>query len=283
MVKVIKNWWRVILAIIVLGILIGVVYVGYVLLVTGKWPDWIGFGEYIGPVVLPNQTFQPAKTLWDWMQLLIIPAILAGGAYWLNESARNREKEFEEKTRQQEIEISKEHAKTEREIASDNRQETALQTYFDKMTELLLDKVLRESEDKVRAVARARTLTVMRRLDGERKGALLRFLYEADLINKDKIVINLAEADLSEAELSKANLYVANLSGVNLSNANLSKAKLSKTNLGGAKLSNANLRGAKYTKNAADINDTIWPDGFDPVAAGAINFSKVVPIILPPF
>ena len=69
MVKVIKNWWRVILAIIVLGILIGVVYVGYVLLVTGKWPDWIGFGEYIGPVVLPNQTFQPAKTLWDWMQL----------------------------------------------------------------------------------------------------------------------------------------------------------------------------------------------------------------------
>ena len=45
------------------------------------------------------------------------------------------------------------------------------------MTELLLDKKLRESEvDEVRAVARARTFTVLRRLDGERKGALIRFL-----------------------------------------------------------------------------------------------------------
>jgi hypothetical protein len=72
------NWWRVILAILVLILVIGV---GYVWLVNGKWPDWTGFGEYITPVVLPNQTFQPAKTLWDLMQLLIIPAILAGGAY----------------------------------------------------------------------------------------------------------------------------------------------------------------------------------------------------------
>jgi high-affinity Fe2+/Pb2+ permease len=125
MVKIIQNQWRMILAIIFLVILI---WMGYVWLVNGKWPDWTGFGEYIGPVVLPNQTFQPAKTLWDLMQLLIIPAILVSGAYWLNESARKREKEIEEKTRKQEIEIAEKRSETERKIASDNRQETALQT-----------------------------------------------------------------------------------------------------------------------------------------------------------
>ncbi len=30
------------------------------------------------------------------------------------------------------------------------------------------------------------------------------------------------------------------------------------------------LNWAKYTKNAKDIRDTIWPEGFDPDAAGAI-------------
>jgi ABC-type multidrug transport system fused ATPase/permease subunit len=288
MVKIIQNRWRVILAIIVLVILIGM---GYVWLVTERWPDWTGFGEYIGLVVLPNQTFQHAKTLWDLMQLLIIPAILAGGAYWLNKSARK-----------QEIEIAEKRAETERKIASDNRQETALQTYLDKMTELLLDKKLRESEvnSEVRAVARARTLTVLRRLDKDRKGALLRFLYEANIIDINKRVIDLSGANLREADMSGANLSGANLSGADMSRANLSGADMSgadmswedliKACLSGAHVSKANMvmaclsvadmkkadmskvdmSRAKYTKNAKDIRDTIWPDGFDPVAAGAI-------------
>ncbi len=57
--KIIQNWWRVILGIIVLIILIRV---GYIL-------DWTGFGT---------------KILWDWMEILIVPAVLASGAYWLN-------------------------------------------------------------------------------------------------------------------------------------------------------------------------------------------------------
>jgi hypothetical protein len=232
MVEIIQNRWKVILAIIFLVILIWMGYVWF-----GRWT---GFSESISPAVLPNQTFQPAKTLWDWMQLLIIPAILAGGAYWLNESARNQEIK----------------------IASDNRQETALQTYLDNMTELLLDKKLRESEvDEVRAVARARTLTVLRRLDGERKGALIRFLYEADLIDKDKTVIDLGNADLSGANLSGATLIGANLRGANLRGANLSWAILIEANL-----LYANLSGTLYNKN------TIWPEGFDPVAARAVLF-----------
>ncbi len=240
----IKNWWKVILGIIVLIILI--IWVGYRL-------AWTGFGGYTSPAVQTNQTFQREKTLWDWMELLIVPAILAGGAYLLNKSVSQREQ-----------------------AATEQRtQETALQTYLDKMTELLLDEKLCESEveSKVRDVARARTLTVLRGLDGDRKGALIRFLYEADLIDKNNRVIDLSGADLSGADLNGANLSEAKLSGADLSEAKLSGADLSEANpgveamrginlikadLNGAKLSGANLRWADLSEanlSEADLNE----------------------------
>ena len=61
-------------------------------------------------------------------------------------------------------------------------------------------------------------------------------------------------ADLRHINLLDADLWGANLSGANLSLANLYLAKLN----------GANLTGARY--NA----DTTWPEGFDPVAAGAV-------------
>src|SRR5579859_1103255 len=121
------------------------------------------------------------KTFWDWLQLLIIPAVLAVGGYLFNyTTSRN-----EQKTTQL-------RDQTERDISLDNQRETALQEYIDKMSELLLEKKLRESGeyDEVRTIARVRTLTVLPRLDGDRKRSLLRFLYEAGLISgdKDKVV-----------------------------------------------------------------------------------------------
>ena len=50
----------------------------------------------------------------------------------------------------------------------------------------------------------------------------------------------------------------------NLRGAILSEANLRGADLRGADLRRADLRGAKY--NA----DTTWPEGFDPVAAGAV-------------
>jgi hypothetical protein len=52
------------------------------------------------------------------------------------------------------------------------------------MHELILDKRLRKSEedDEIRNVARARTLAVLRSLDGNRKGHVVRFLCEAGLM-----------------------------------------------------------------------------------------------------
>ncbi len=297
----IKNRWKVILVIIVSIIILSIlIWIGYRL-------AWTGFSN---------------KTLWDWMQILVIPAVLAGGAYWLNESARKREQS----------------------VTEQRTQDTALQSYLDGMAELLLKEKLREKEQylfswefipengterlieflmqnyhinwiktakvekidddkairvytekrslflrpnyektriileidsgrigelianreygtlniyseknpEVRDVARARTLTVLRGLDRNRKGAVLRFLYEADLINKDKIIINLDGADLSGANLSNAylsgaDLSLANLSDAYLRDADLSGADLSLANLSDAYLSFAYLSGAKLS------------------------------------
>ena len=64
----------------------------------------------------------------------------------------------------------------------DNQRETALQEYIDKMSELLLQKNLRESaeEDEVRKIARVRTLTILPRLDARRKGSVLHFCMSLD-------------------------------------------------------------------------------------------------------
>ncbi|MGZ3611524.1 MAG: hypothetical protein ACXVBU_15830, partial [Ktedonobacteraceae bacterium] len=58
------------------------------------------------------------KTLWDWLQLLIIPVVLALGGYLFTYTT----------------------GRTEREIASDRQCEEALQAYIDKISELLLEK-----------------------------------------------------------------------------------------------------------------------------------------------
>ena len=185
------------------------------------------------------------KTLWDWMQLLFIPVLLAVGAASINWIAILNEER---------------RAEVERETEIARARDTALQSYLDEMTKLLLDRELRISQpgEEVREVARVRTLAVMRQLDATRNGIVLRFLSESGLVetvNSPDAVLSLSNAnlhgidlstlDLSGLDLSKANLNMANLSFVSLSGADLSNARLSKSNLIGANLLGANLRGAE--------------------------------------
>jgi len=178
--------------------------------------------------------YLPGKTLWDWLQLLIIPAVLAVAGYIINLTISRGEQE-----------ATKQRDKTEHDISLENQREKALQDYIDKMSELLLEKKLRDSaeNDEVRKIARVRTLTVLRRLDAFRKTSVFQFLYESGLIDKDKCIIDLRGADLSGAYvyLSDVKLSRADLSGADLSGANLTKADLSSAKLGGANLSSANL------------------------------------------
>jgi Pentapeptide repeats (8 copies) len=159
---------------------------------------WTGFGpETSAPK-------QHAKTLWDWMQLLIIPVVLALAAFLFNFATTRTERE-----------IATQRYQHDQEMAADKQKEELLQTYLDRMSELLLNNHLRTStdpKDEVRYIARARTLTVLSRLDSSRKRSLLQFLHESDLIStKEGSIIQLKGADLSGANLSHADLSGANL------------------------------------------------------------------------
>jgi Pentapeptide repeats (8 copies) len=93
----------------------------------------------------------------------------------------------------------------------------------------------------IKALARARTLRVLPRLDGVRKGRVVQFLWESGLISNASAIVDLRGAWLREADLSGANLPNAKLSGADLSEANLSGAMLNDADLSRADLADADL------------------------------------------
>jgi len=176
-------------------------------------------------------------TLWEWLNLLIVPAVIAAGGIWFNRQQRERELEIARQQRERDQETEKHRA-----------QDEALEAYLDQMSQMLIDKErplrrARPGED-LSVVARARTLTVLPRLDSERRGSVVRFLYESGLITKDRRVLDLSKADLSRADLYGANLNGVNLNGAYLTEAYLINADLNEANLSGAALYRANLSGA---------------------------------------
>jgi uncharacterized protein YjbI with pentapeptide repeats len=240
MVSKLHSWWQKVkkpLEIAVVSIFVVGLIALIILGIHFQW-DWTGFGPEM------NEPKQHAKKLWDWLQLLIIPAVLAVGGYVFNLTTSRNEQES-----------TKSRDQTERDIASDNQREAALQAYINKMSDLLLDRKLRVSEkdNEVRKIARVRTLTVLPRLDNARKSSILQFLYESDLLDKNKPILDLSGADLSGAVFVKINFSGADLSGADLSFANFIKTDLSETNLSRAifiktNLNEANLSGAYLIK-----------------------------------
>ncbi len=206
------------------------------------------------------------KSLWDWLQLLIIPLALAVIALVFQLANARTERQ-----------IAKERYEQDQQIALDKQQGDILQAYLDRMSDLLLkEDLLTSQSDQVRNVARVRTITVLHQLDGKRVGFVFAFLREAGLMSKqpNESVMSLREANLRtvnwrqaflyDANLSKTNLRWANLNGVILSGANLSEAilyqaDLSEANLYQADLSEANLIEADLSKAflyQADLSKT---------------------------
>jgi uncharacterized protein YjbI with pentapeptide repeats len=189
-----------------------------------------------------SQWTGPAKTPWDWLDLLLLPLLLSGGSILLYRSQRESERR---------------RAALKREIAADHQHESALQAYVDRMSELLLkEKLSRFSSDEVRNVARLRTLTLLRSLDARRKGLALLFLKESGLVEREAVIdlcgadlrrVPLPFASLNRVNLGEAHLSGADLHGASLARAYLSETDLSETNLNGANLSSADLFGANLS------------------------------------
>jgi hypothetical protein len=196
------------LAILLIGVLL---YLGY------QHP-WTGLPLHIQP----SGEIVAAKTLWDWLDLLIVPLALAIIAFAFNASARS----------------------SERRIENDRQRQRILDSYIDAITDLLLNRNLSERvSNEARLIARTRTLTAARLLDGPRKAQLLQFLYEAGLIEKEPVV-ELRGADFDDARLDEATLSGSELRGVYFRRASFDHANLANADFAGSDFSHADLRNA---------------------------------------
>jgi Pentapeptide repeats (8 copies) len=161
------------------------------------------------------------KTVWDWLQLLIVPLALAVIGFFFT---------MQQDAQQQALEDRR--AQAGRALEEQRTQDAALQAYLDQMSQLVLEKELFASQEdsRVRTLARARTLTVLRRLDPDRKGLVVQFLYESELIEPSHPVgvpiIALKDADLRDADLSNVYLQFVDLRSADLSGADLRDAAL---------------------------------------------------------
>ena len=235
------------------------------------------------------------KTPWDFLQLLILPALFVVLGYFLNDAADERQRN-DVRTR---------------------FQQGVIKDYYDVITTLVLEKNLAESKagQSLSDVAKAYTFNVLEIVDGPQKRGIIQFLYGLDLIKANNPIIpfevgstpaadgiktaNLAGADLSGmylwgvrfayanlqgANLQFSTLYSAELTFADLRDANLKNAVLCETLLKGSNLSNADLTGSNLIdanlersllsgtiiNNTLYSKKTVWPEGYEPKSYGAI-------------
>ena len=145
------------------------------------------------------------KTFWNWMELLVVPAVLATAAWYLDMSQTDKQ------VKRENVRIAEA-----RRIEDERNKISILNNYRRSITELVKDGGLLSSQstDGVRLAARALTISTLPQLGGEQKGALLRFLFEIELVRGPALnpaVISLRNADFSDAQLSDAHLGWADL------------------------------------------------------------------------
>ncbi len=162
-------------------------------------------------------------TLWDWIKVLSV-SLMVGFATFL---------------------ISTAQAETER----DRAREAALQQFFDRISNLLLDERAQAAPEVSYAVGRAHSQAILRLVEGERAGRALGFLADLDLLQKFEIEfenLKLAAAELKDLDLQGLDFEGSNLAGAEMERANLSQVDFEDADLTGADLKGAILSGASF-------------------------------------
>ncbi len=254
-----KKYLRILLIVVIsIGILIVVYFAFY----NNDAPKWTGFGPYD-----EKKEGLRGKTLWEWLDLLIIPSTI-GIISWIYKEAE-RDKAIIEQREKDQV--------------------TNIDSFFKILTELITKNNLLKSnfDDPNRIIARTRSILAFEDADSERKGQILQFIYESGLINSNPILnlngvnlkksnlngiilraseikgayfnnssmknsfldnSNLTSCDFSNSDFTECSLIKTNLSYTNLSNANFKDLNLLSVNFEGANLSNADLRGCQLSK-----------------------------------
>lgn len=197
---------------------------------------WTLLGPSTDSITFATQISEHSKSLWDWMELLILPFtlllifIIAQAIYIV----------------QQDLGRTALRDRTEQEKSAEKKRfyDNIIQMYMIQMTQLMYGQESSSESSKAmrRHLANSWTLTTLMQLALEetRKGILVQFLHAAGLTE----YVDLSSANLASTKLQNAALESINLENVNLSTAFLTHAKLSGANLRGAILKRANLSGA---------------------------------------
>jgi uncharacterized protein YjbI with pentapeptide repeats len=204
----------------------------------------------------PSRSPRQAKTLWDWLQLLIVPLVLSLAALLLNTAQADRD----------------------RAASEDRARADTLSAYLQQMSDLVIRHGLRSgqglrsaagkrADSDARLLARTLTLTALRQLDTDRKRVVLQFLIEGRLITRKSVWrrgevvrrthprVHLAGADLHDVvmpllaqllsfERTKTVAVGADLDGTDLRHADFHMAGLSGVTMEGADLRDADFSGA---------------------------------------
>ncbi len=141
-------------ATIIMSIVLVVLVILYLLL-AGYRLEETGFSNYTSP----TGEFERQKTLWNWLELLLLPVVLGMGFYAVNRTLRRGKR--------------------------DRIQEQTLQHYLDRVTDLLSQQ---GPSNAVKATARLSTLTTLRQLDEDRREIVRKFLAEAESVYGTPIV-----------------------------------------------------------------------------------------------
>ncbi len=198
------------------------------------------------------------RTLWDWLDLLLIPFVLGASAFLFNIALQRRQTQLAREENEKDRELARVENETERDVARNRSQEETLRHYMDTMQRLMLDRgddSLKHGADaRLRNVARARTLAVIRALSGSasRIDQVIRFLVESyllDVVDADanqvpEAAVTLQDADFDSIDLSHVGLPTVNLRGADLHNAHMEDAILTQANLTLANLIGADLSDA---------------------------------------
>ena len=177
---------------------------------------------------------QPRKTLWDWLQLFLIPLVLALVAVAFNAG----------------------QASTSQQLAEQSKQEQVVDNYLNQMSTLLMQYHLHDSQvvDPVRALAQAITLTALDRLDGQHKNIIILFLYRSDILkyhyfkhgetecgdpkvlqkrfSDEQPIITLAQGNVSEVTINNLKLTCIDLHNTHLERSNFATSDLDRADLG---------------------------------------------------
>jgi len=212
------------------------------------------------------------KSFWDWLQLLIVPLMLALGAFYLNSAADFRDYQ----------------------IAQERKQQEVLTDYFSKMQGLIVEtKKIKETSGytklhpkdeaarllpEFRSTAQALTLSVLEQLDGKRKGKVIIYLAESQLItvdnnklstqpeikldganlagmvlnNVDQVMVDkkplgiaITGADMTDSTIKSVRLFV---------DSQLGRSDFSRANLTDVYFTNANMSLAKFFQGTINVN-----------------------------